>query len=76
MEYVTQCRLQMDTAHTTAFIPSKLAVVGKSLKINGIDGWVVTDVFEKVPFSSVISSQRSSSDIWQATSGSDVVGHK
>ena len=49
-EYFQQCKLKKDKAVQTAWIPTRLAVVGKIIRIkdansNWDDGWEVTDVF-------------------------------
>jgi hypothetical protein len=43
-----QCLLIKDRQYQVAFIPSKFAVVGKILKIEGDDGWEVFTVGQTV----------------------------
>ena len=74
-EFYTQCRLVSGTLQTTAFIPTKFAVVNKALLIKGED-WTVSEVFETVEYADIKDQQHNSGDIWSATSGSVIVGHK
>jgi len=40
-----QCRLTNGKMRQTAWIPHQFAVVGKTLKIEGFDGWKVEEVW-------------------------------
>lgn len=75
-EFYTQCRLVNGTVHTTAFIPSKHAVVGKQIVINKVNEWTVSEVYERVELSDIKDQSHDSKKIWAATSGSFVIGHK
>lgn len=44
MKY-NQCRLSKDKLRDVAWIPHQFAVVGKTLKIEGFDGWKVEEVW-------------------------------
>ena len=44
--------------------------------INGKDEWTVAEVYEKVDYATIKNQQHKSGNIWTATSGSLVIGHK
>lgn len=43
-----QCRLSKDKMRDVAWIPHQYAVVGKTLKIDGHDGWKVEEVWTEM----------------------------
>jgi tRNA G37 N-methylase Trm5 len=75
-EFYTQCKLVNGTTHSVAFIPSNFAIVGRNIIVNKKDEWTVEEVYEKVEKSAIKDQSHKSGNIWAATSGSIIVGHK
>jgi len=79
--FYTQCKLKRETLETVCFIPSIHAIAGKEVKVKKNDVWEDWIVKESYPTSKVMladikDQQHKSGDIWKATSGAYVVGHK
>ena len=79
MTYYQQCRLTTgptDSTYQVAWIPTRYAVVGGTLRLRGIT-WCVAAVYaDPVPENQLPDPHRDRKRIWQATSGDDPRGNK
>lgn len=78
-EFYTQCKLRTGTTYTVTYIQSKHAEIGfTGILDDDCRLWEVIEIYPstKARYSSIKDQQHKSDDIWAATSGSVVIGHK
>lgn len=76
-ESLTQCDLRSGTWHTTAWIPTKSAAIGETVRFKDDDRhWIVTKTYQTAEKRHVNDAQHHASDVWNATSGKNPIGHK